>query len=54
MRAAAGGRNALLKLIDAPITDDVSDQKRQPVVISKQYPLIRAALERLRHDAKTR
>src|ERR1035437_8790404 len=38
---AFGGRNALLKRIDAPITDAVPGQKSQPVVISKQYPLIR-------------
>lgn len=49
---AFGGKDALLKRIDAPRHYDAPGQKRQPLVISKQYPLIRAALERLRADAK--
>lgn len=50
---AFGGRDALLKRIDAPGSDDPPGQKKQPVVVSKQYPLLRAELERLRDDAKT-
>jgi len=50
---AFGGKKALLKRIDAPGIDDAPGQKKQPVVISKQYPLIRAELERLRAGAKT-